>query len=115
MCSSDLFPSHDSQHMALATQAEGTSTIDERLFENRFMHVSELLRMGADIQLNGNIATILYLSKLVHLKLILKLQLPILSFVNEHQFLGMFRSCLHQIFLYRQVKSKKYADQIVQQ
>ncbi|MDD3497558.1 MAG: UDP-N-acetylglucosamine 1-carboxyvinyltransferase, partial [Aliarcobacter skirrowii] len=46
------------QFMALATQAEGTSTIDERLFENRFMHVSELLRMGADIQLNGNIATI---------------------------------------------------------
>jgi UDP-N-acetylglucosamine 1-carboxyvinyltransferase len=45
--------------MALATQAEGTSTIDERLFENRFMHVSELLRMGADIQLNGNIATII--------------------------------------------------------
>ncbi|MGJ0359900.1 UDP-N-acetylglucosamine 1-carboxyvinyltransferase [Aliarcobacter cryaerophilus] len=47
------------QFMALATQAEGTSTIDERLFENRFMHVSELLRMGADIQLNGNIATII--------------------------------------------------------
>ncbi|MDX4069816.1 UDP-N-acetylglucosamine 1-carboxyvinyltransferase [Aliarcobacter skirrowii] len=46
------------QFMALATQAEGSSTIDERLFENRFMHVSELLRMGADIQLNGNIATI---------------------------------------------------------
>ncbi len=47
------------QFMALATQANGTSTIDERLFENRFMHVSELLRMGADIQLNGNIATII--------------------------------------------------------
>ncbi|CAI8213807.1 MAG: UDP-N-acetylglucosamine 1-carboxyvinyltransferase [Sulfurovum sp.] len=46
------------QFMALATQANGTSTIDERLFENRFMHVSELARMGADIQLNGNIATI---------------------------------------------------------
>ena len=46
------------QFMALATQANGTSTIDERLFENRFMHVSELLRLGADIQLNGNIATI---------------------------------------------------------
>ena len=46
------------QFMALATQAEGTSTIDERLFENRFMHVSELLRLGADIHLNGNIATI---------------------------------------------------------
>ena len=46
------------QFMALATQANGTSTIDERLFENRFMHVSELLRLGADINLNGNIATI---------------------------------------------------------
>jgi len=46
------------QFMALATIANGTSTIDERLFENRFMHVSELLRMGAEIHLNGNIATI---------------------------------------------------------
>jgi UDP-N-acetylglucosamine 1-carboxyvinyltransferase len=46
------------QFMALATQANGTSTIDERLFENRFMHVSELLRLGADILLNGNTATI---------------------------------------------------------
>ena len=46
------------QFMALATQANGASTIDERLFENRYMHVSELLRMGADIHLNGNIATI---------------------------------------------------------
>ncbi|RXK03855.1 UDP-N-acetylglucosamine 1-carboxyvinyltransferase [Arcobacter sp. CECT 8989] len=46
------------QFMALATQANGTSSIDERLFENRFMHVSELLRLGADIHLNGNIATI---------------------------------------------------------
>lgn len=46
------------QFMALATQANGASTIDERLFENRFMHVSELLRLGADIHLNGNIATI---------------------------------------------------------
>jgi len=46
------------QFMALATQANGTSTIDERLFENRFMHVSELLRLGADIHLNGNVATV---------------------------------------------------------
>ncbi|MGC6738955.1 UDP-N-acetylglucosamine 1-carboxyvinyltransferase, partial [Escherichia coli] len=37
------------QFMALATQAEGTSTIDERLFENRFMHASELVRLGAEI------------------------------------------------------------------
>ncbi|WP_291952652.1 UDP-N-acetylglucosamine 1-carboxyvinyltransferase [Campylobacter sp.] len=46
------------QFMALALKADGTSIIDERLFENRFMHVSELLRMGADIRLNGHIATI---------------------------------------------------------
>ncbi|MCJ8328254.1 MAG: UDP-N-acetylglucosamine 1-carboxyvinyltransferase [Campylobacterales bacterium] len=46
------------QFMALATQANGTSTIDERLFENRYMHVSELVRMGAEIHLNGNIASI---------------------------------------------------------
>ncbi len=46
------------QFMALALRANGTSIIDERLFENRFMHVSELLRMGADIKLNGHIATI---------------------------------------------------------
>ena len=46
------------QFMALALKANGTSIVDERLFENRFMHVSELLRMGADIKLNGHIATI---------------------------------------------------------
>ncbi len=46
------------QFMALALKANGTSIIDERLFENRFMHVSELLRMGADIKLNGHIVTI---------------------------------------------------------
>jgi len=46
------------QFMALATQAEGTSVIEERLFENRFMHVSELQRMGAKITLKGNTATI---------------------------------------------------------
>ena len=46
------------QFMALALLADGVSSIDERLFENRFMHVSELTRMGADIHLNGHIATI---------------------------------------------------------
>lgn len=46
------------QFMALCTQASGTSTIEERLFENRFMHVSELQRLGADIKLSGHIATI---------------------------------------------------------
>ncbi|MCI6989631.1 MAG: UDP-N-acetylglucosamine 1-carboxyvinyltransferase [Campylobacter sp.] len=46
------------QFMAICAVADGVSTIEERLFENRFMHVSELLRMGADIKLNGHIATI---------------------------------------------------------
>ena len=46
------------QFMALSTQAEGTSVIDERLFENRFMHVSELSRMGASVKLNGHSATV---------------------------------------------------------
>jgi UDP-N-acetylglucosamine 1-carboxyvinyltransferase len=46
------------QFLALATQADGVSIIEERLFENRFMHVSELQRMGADISLNGNVATV---------------------------------------------------------
>ena len=46
------------QFMAVSTMADGTSVIDEKLFENRFMHVSELIRMGADISLNGTVATI---------------------------------------------------------
>ena len=46
------------QFMAVATQANGVSTIEERLFENRFMHVAELNRMGADIRINGKVATI---------------------------------------------------------
>lgn len=46
------------QFMALCTMAEGVSIIDEKLFENRFMHVSELLRMGANISLNGTVATV---------------------------------------------------------
>lgn len=46
------------QFLAVSTQADGTSIIEERLFENRFMHVSELQRMGADISLNGHVATV---------------------------------------------------------
>lgn len=46
------------QFMALATQCEGASLIEERLFENRFMHVSELQRLGAEIHLRGNSATV---------------------------------------------------------
>ena len=46
------------QLMALMTRAEGTSRITETIFENRFMHVQELARFGARIQLNGETATI---------------------------------------------------------
>lgn len=52
------------QFMAICAIANGTSVIDERLFENRFMHASELNRMGADIKLNGNVATIKGVKKL---------------------------------------------------
>ncbi len=46
------------QFTALNSIAEGTSTITETIFENRFMHVSELARMGADIHVEGNTAVI---------------------------------------------------------
>lgn len=46
------------QFMALMTQAEGESRIVETIFENRFMHASEMVRMGADIQVSGNTATV---------------------------------------------------------
>jgi UDP-N-acetylglucosamine 1-carboxyvinyltransferase len=46
------------QLMALMTRAEGTSHITETIFENRFMHVQELVRLGARIQLDGETATI---------------------------------------------------------
>jgi UDP-N-acetylglucosamine 1-carboxyvinyltransferase len=46
------------QFMALATQADGTSIITENIFENRFMHVQELNRMGANITVQGRTATV---------------------------------------------------------
>ncbi|MDE0102364.1 MAG: UDP-N-acetylglucosamine 1-carboxyvinyltransferase [Bryobacterales bacterium] len=46
------------QFMALMTQASGTSKVVETVFENRFMHVLELQRMGADIRISGNTAVI---------------------------------------------------------
>ncbi len=46
------------QFMAVAVMAEGESLIEERLFENRFMHVSELNRLGADIWLKGSTAAV---------------------------------------------------------
>ena len=46
------------QYMALATQAEGTSVITENIFENRFMHAQELVRMGANIKVEGSRAVV---------------------------------------------------------
>jgi UDP-N-acetylglucosamine 1-carboxyvinyltransferase len=46
------------QYLALMTQAEGTAKIEETIFENRFQHVAELLRMGADIRLDGREAVV---------------------------------------------------------
>src|SRR5579863_6092906 len=46
------------QYMALATQAEGASIITENIFENRFMHAQELVRMGANIKIEGRRAVV---------------------------------------------------------
>jgi UDP-N-acetylglucosamine 1-carboxyvinyltransferase len=46
------------QYMALMTQAEGIALITETIFENRFMHAQELVRMGANIRLEGNQAMV---------------------------------------------------------
>jgi len=46
------------QYMALATQAQGTTVVTENIFENRFMHVGELNRMGANITVSGRTATV---------------------------------------------------------
>src|SRR5579872_2697247 len=46
------------QYMALATQANGTSLITVNIFENRFMHTQELVRMGADIKVEGRRAIV---------------------------------------------------------
>src|SRR6478752_2093679 len=46
------------QYMTLATQAQGTSIITENIFENRFMHAHELVRMGANIKVEGRRAIV---------------------------------------------------------
>ncbi len=46
------------QYMALATQAEGTSIVTENIFENRFLHAQELVRMGANIKIEGRRAIV---------------------------------------------------------
>jgi UDP-N-acetylglucosamine 1-carboxyvinyltransferase len=51
-------PDMQAQFMAFATRAEGTSVITETIFENRMMHVQELKRLGADIEVEGNTAIV---------------------------------------------------------
>src|SRR5262249_61976835 len=46
------------QFMALMTRASGTSRITETIFENRFLHAQELVRMGADVRVDGNRAIV---------------------------------------------------------
>ncbi|MFZ3211653.1 MAG: UDP-N-acetylglucosamine 1-carboxyvinyltransferase [Terriglobales bacterium] len=46
------------QYMALATQAHGTSVVTENIFENRFMHAQEMVRMGANIKIEGRRAVV---------------------------------------------------------
>ncbi|KIC48214.1 UDP-N-acetylglucosamine 1-carboxyvinyltransferase [Tateyamaria sp. ANG-S1] len=52
------------QMMALLCTAEGTSVLEEKIFENRFMHAPELTRMGADIDVQGGTATVTGVEKL---------------------------------------------------
>lgn len=52
------------QFMALMTTANGVSQIKETIFENRFMHVPELMRMGADVRIEGDIAIVQGVEKL---------------------------------------------------
>ncbi|NBX73895.1 MAG: UDP-N-acetylglucosamine 1-carboxyvinyltransferase [Alphaproteobacteria bacterium] len=60
-----LFPTDlQAQFMALMTLADGTSHIAENIFENRFMHVQELIRLGADIAVKGHTARVCGVPKL---------------------------------------------------
>jgi UDP-N-acetylglucosamine 1-carboxyvinyltransferase len=52
------------QFMALNVIAEGTSTVTETIFENRFMHVNEMMRLGAKIQIEGKVAVVEGVEKL---------------------------------------------------
>jgi UDP-N-acetylglucosamine 1-carboxyvinyltransferase len=52
------------QYMALMAIADGTSRIQETIFENRFMHVPELARMGAEVKVEGEIAYVTGVAKL---------------------------------------------------
>jgi len=59
-CPTDM----QAQFMALMCISDGTSIIKENIFENRFMHVAEIRRMGADITVEGGTATIKGVEKL---------------------------------------------------
>ena len=50
--------------MALNCVAQGTSTVTETIFENRFMHVNEMMRLGARIQIDGKVAVVEGVEKL---------------------------------------------------
>ncbi|MFY9223988.1 MAG: UDP-N-acetylglucosamine 1-carboxyvinyltransferase [Blastocatellia bacterium] len=66
-----LFPTDlQAQYMALMTQAEGTSVVTETIFENRFMHASEMMRMGANVAIRGNQAAVTGKSKLTGAKVL---------------------------------------------
>ena len=58
----EIFPGFptdlQAQMMALLCTAEGTSVLEETIFENRFMHAPELMRMGADVEVSGGTATV---------------------------------------------------------
>ena len=54
----DFATDMQAQYMVLMTQAQGTSEIEETVFENRFMHASELQRMGARIKIDGRTAVV---------------------------------------------------------
>ncbi len=64
----DVFPSFptdlQAQFMALMAISDGTSHITETIFENRFMHVPELARMGANIRVEGDLATVIGVERL---------------------------------------------------
>ena len=61
-----------SPFMALCTQCEGTSVFVENIFENRFQHIEELVRMGADIKADGRVAVVLGKSALSGAKVVAK-------------------------------------------
>jgi UDP-N-acetylglucosamine 1-carboxyvinyltransferase len=58
------------QYMALMTQAHGTSIVTETIFENRFLHASEMVRMGANIKIEGNRAVVTGSTRLTGAKVI---------------------------------------------